>query len=52
MVIVLFAKAIANHEIVANPLVETETYLDAYGRIKALGGMQRGFAGFVNNKPY
>ena len=31
---------------------DIQPYLDAYGRIKALGGMQRGFAGFVNNKPY
>ncbi len=31
---------------------DIQPYLDAYGRIKALSGMQRGVAGFVNNKPY
>ncbi|MBO6703669.1 MAG: hypothetical protein JJ921_15115 [Pseudomonadales bacterium] len=31
---------------------DTQPYLDAYGRIKALGDMQRGFTGFVNKKPY
>ncbi|MBL6691828.1 MAG: hypothetical protein ISP91_15705 [Pseudomonadales bacterium] len=31
---------------------DIQPYLDAYGRLKALSGMQRGVAGFVNNKPY
>lgn len=31
---------------------DIQPYLDAYGRIKALSGMQRGVSGLVNNKPY